>query len=103
MHITGALVFFYGYDIWTVCALLDDASCKARTACAFVCWLCAPIHLRHMIHVPSSILDALAALEWANALAIIGFMLLDGLAAHPSALAVGVVRTVPDGLEKPLL
>ena len=42
-------------------------------------------------------------LEWANALAIIGFMLLDGLVAHPSALAVGVVRAVPDGFEKPLL
>ena len=103
LHVTGALVFFYGYDIWTVCAVLDDASCRARVACAFVCWLCAPIHMRHIIHVPSSILDALAVLEWANALAIIGFMLLDGLVAHPSALAVGVVRAVPDGLAKPLL
>ena len=103
LHITGALVFFWGYDVWTVCAVVDDARWSARTACALVCWLCAPIHMRHMIHVPSSILDALAVAEWANALAIIGFMLLDGLAAHPSALAVGVVRAVPDGLEKPLL
>ena len=55
-----------------------------------------------MIHVPSSILDALAVAEWANALAIIGFMLLDGLVALPSALAVGVVRAVPDGLASPL-
>ena len=78
LHVTGALVFFYGYDIWTVCAVVDDASCRARVACAFVCWLCAPIHMRHIMHVPSSILDALAVLEWANALAIIGFMLLDG-------------------------
>ena len=45
----------------------------------------------------------MAVLEWANALAIIGFMLLDGLVAHPSALAVGVVRAVPDDLAKPLL
>ena len=30
----------------------------------------------------SSILDALAVAEWANALAIIGFMLLDGLVAQ---------------------
>ena len=94
---------YHGYDVWTVCAVLDDASCRARVACAFVCWLCAPIHMRHIIHVPPSLLDALAVLEWANALAIIGFMLLDGLVAHPSALAVGVVRAVPDGLAKPLL
>ena len=51
----------------------------------------------------SSKRTTMAVLEWANALAIIGFMLLDGLVAHPSALAVGVVRAVPDGLAKPFL
>ena len=62
-------------------------------------------HIR--IHLTCELRDGSARglhpLEWANALAIIGFMLLDGLVAHPSALAVGVVRAVPDGLAKPLL
>jgi len=108
LHIAGALVFFYGYDIFAVCAVVDDylrnveatVFSRARTASAIVCWACAPVHLRHFL--PPAAPDVLAVIEWVNALAIIAFMLLDGLAAHPTQISVGVVR-VADGLAKPLL
>ena len=29
LHVTGALVFFYGYDIWTVCAVAPRRLCRA--------------------------------------------------------------------------